>query len=51
MQRVYHVVCHDCTFEGVYETAATAAGECEGHDAAHRVSRLEIERPRSPRTV
>lgn len=50
-QRVYHVVCHDCPFEGMFETAATAAGECDGHDADHRVSQLEIKRPGPPRTV
>ena len=50
-QRVYHVVCHDCPFEGLFETAATAAGECESHDGDHRVSRLEIKRPAPPRTV
>jgi len=45
MQRVYHVVCHDCAFEGVYEAATTATDECEGHDADHCVSQLAIERP------
>lgn len=47
MGGVYHVVCHDCPFEGLYETAAEAVDAVETHSAenGHRVSQLEISRP------
>ena len=47
MKGVYHVVCHDCPFEGLYTSATTASGECENHEReyGHRVSHLEIDRP------
>lgn len=47
MSGVYHVVCHDCRFEGVYETAADAEAASGEHrrEHGHRVSLLEIERP------
>jgi len=47
MEGVYHVVCHDCQFEGLYKSATVAAGESETHETEHdhRVSRLEISRP------
>lgn len=47
MQGAYHVVCHDCPFEGLYTSATTATGECESHEDehGHRVSHLEISRP------
>lgn len=47
MGGVYHVVCHECPFEGLYEDvseAETASGtHREEHD--HRVSKLELDRP------
>ena len=53
MPGVYHVVCHDCPFEGLYEGAASAADErgahVEEHD--HRVSQLKIRRPDSAAPV
>lgn len=47
MQGVYHVVCHDCPFEGLYTSDTTATGERERHetDYGHSVSHLEIRRP------
>jgi len=47
MQGVHHVVCHDCPFEGLYESARTATGarEHHEHERDHRVSYLEISRP------
>lgn len=43
----YHVVCHDCPFEGLYESAAGAADAVESHSDEwdHRLSQLEISRP------
>lgn len=50
MERAYHVTCHECTFEGVFEDHRTALDEWNEHerDDDHRVSILEIGRP-SPR--
>ncbi|WP_276272858.1 hypothetical protein [Haloarcula litorea] len=47
MKGVYHVTCHECTFEGLYERRGVAADERGEHerDEGHRVSLLEIERP------
>lgn len=47
MGGVYHVVCHDCPFEGLYESAASAETAVETHTAEHdhRVSQMEISRP------
>ena len=47
MQGVYHVVCHECPFEGLYASVSDAAGDREGHkhEHGHRVSSLEIDRP------
>jgi hypothetical protein len=47
MSGVYHVVCHDCPFEGLYASATAATGERENHEHeyAHRVSHLKIDRP------
>ncbi|MDS0259619.1 hypothetical protein NDI56_09470 [Haloarcula sp. S1CR25-12] len=48
MEGVYHVVCHECPFEGLYTSATTATGELEDHEHehGHRVSHLEINRPK-----
>jgi len=47
MVGVYHVVCHDCRFEGLYMSAGNATGERDSHEAEHdhRVSYLELDRP------
>lgn len=47
MEGVYHVVCHECPFEGLYRSAKDALGERETHEHQHdhRVSHLEISRP------
>lgn len=47
MGEAYHVVCHDCPFEELYESAAEAVAAVESHsgDHNHRVSQLEISRP------
>lgn len=47
MEGVYHVVCHECPFEGLYGSTGTATGERETHEHEydHRVSHLEINRP------
>jgi len=47
MQGVYHVVCHECPFEGLYASAGNATGKLEDHERTqdHRVSHLEIDRP------
>jgi len=47
MEGVYHVVCHDCQFEGLYESDGVAIDVYESHEAehGHRVSYLEITRP------
>lgn len=46
MGGIYHVVCHDCPFEELYESAAEASAAVESHsgDHGHRVSKLEISR-------
>jgi len=48
MQGVYHVVCHKCQFEGLYGSAKNATVERKAHEQEydHRVSSLEIERPK-----
>ncbi|MDS0283420.1 hypothetical protein [Haloarcula onubensis] len=48
MSGVYHVVCHECPFEGLYTTAGDATGQREFHEDehGHRVSHLEISRPK-----
>jgi len=46
---VYHVVCHECPFEGLYEGRTDADDERRTHvnEHGHRVSALEISRPDS----
>ena len=53
MGGVYHVVCHECPFEGLYGSPKTATGEREAHEREHdhRVSHLEINRPEPPTEV
>ena len=48
MEGVYHVVCHKCAFEGLYRSATDATLEREAHEQEydHRVSSLEINRPK-----
>jgi hypothetical protein len=48
MGGVYHVVCHECRFEGLYD-GASADSERRTHvdEHGHRVSQLEISRPDS----
>jgi len=47
MDGVYHVVCRDCQFEGLYEGEPTATAVSDEHrdEHEHRVSKLEIDRP------
>jgi len=47
MEGVYHVVCHECPFEGIYRSAGTATGDRETHEHEHdhSVSSLELSRP------
>jgi hypothetical protein len=49
MSGVYHVVCHECPFEGLYEVSTSAQAERQSHadEHDHRVSQLEISRPDS----
>jgi hypothetical protein len=49
MSGVYHVVCHECPFEGLYDGATSADIERRTHvdEHGHRVSQLEITRPDS----
>ena len=49
MEGVYHVVCHDCPFEGLYERSTSADEERQAHEAehGHRISALRISRPDS----
>jgi len=49
MTGVYHVVCHECPFEGLYEGATEADAMCQGHadEHEHRVSQLELHSPNS----
>ncbi len=50
MEGVYHVVCHKCPFEGLYGSATHATVERTAHEQEydHRVSSLEITRPKPP---
>lgn len=47
MSGVSHVVCHECPFEGLYESTGSAADAVATHSSEHdhRVSRLKISRP------
>lgn len=47
MDRVYHVTCHECAFEGMFEDHGTALDEWNEHgrEDDHRVSLLELDRP------
>jgi len=53
MSGVYHVVCHDCPFEGLYEGRSSADTERRIHvdEHDHRVSQLQISRPDSAAPV
>jgi len=46
MGNAFHVVCHECSEEGVYESRPEAVSLREEHtdETGHRVSMLEIER-------
>lgn len=43
----YHVVCHDCAEEGIFEDEAAARGLQDAHEETtnHRVSCMEIGPP------
>ncbi len=43
----FHVTCHGCRFEGVYDDHAEATADRQRHelDSDHPVSLLEIDRP------
>jgi hypothetical protein len=47
MGEAFHLVCHDCTEEGVYDDrgAAESALECHRRDVDHRMSLLDIAAP------
>lgn len=40
----YHVVCHECAFEGLYEARSVAVGQRDAHESehGHRMSLLDI---------
>jgi len=48
MDGVFHLVCHECPEEGVYEDRTTAVSVLERHEreADHRMSLLDISDPR-----
>lgn len=45
MGGLYHLVCRDCAFEGIYTGQDVAEDDKAGHDAdsGHRTSLLDIE--------
>lgn len=45
MGAAFHVVCHECSEEGVYESQTEAVSLREAHadETGHRVSMMEIE--------
>lgn len=49
MGAVFHLVCHECSEEGVYEKRSTAVSALERHerDADHRMTLLDIEAARA----
>lgn len=49
MGKGFHLVCHECTEEGVYGDRQRAVSARERHerDADHRVSLLDITDPRT----
>ena len=49
MVGVYHVVCHECPFEGLYSSLNAARDERAQHEREYRhsVTHLEIDRPAS----
>ncbi|WP_170221573.1 hypothetical protein [Haloarcula marismortui] len=50
MGRRYHVVCHECAFEGLYEDASVAEGQRDAHtsDSGHRMSLRDISCQEAP---
>lgn len=46
MREVFHVVCHECAEEGLYESRSDAVSSRESHvdETGHRVSMLDIGR-------
>ncbi|WP_336337849.1 hypothetical protein [Haloarcula brevis] len=44
MAGTYHVVCHECAFEGLYEEPSVAEGRRDAHASAsgHRMSLCDI---------
>lgn len=48
MVGAYHLVCHECPFEGLFDDRAAAVREREEHESAtgHRTSLLDISEPK-----
>jgi len=46
----YHVVCHECAFEGLYEASSVAEGQRDAHASAsgHRMSLRDISSRETP---
>jgi len=46
----YHVVCHECAFEGLYEDPSVAEGQRDAHASAsgHRMSLCDISSQEAP---
>ena len=46
----YHVVCHECAFEGLYEDASVAEGQRDAHtsDSGHQMSLRDISCQEAP---
>lgn len=44
MGEAFHVVCHECTEEGLYDSRSAAVSSRESHvnETGHRVSMLDI---------
>lgn len=45
MGEAFHVVCHECPEEGLYDSRSVAASSRESHaeETGHRVSMLDID--------
>lgn len=50
MAESYHVVCHECAFEGLYEDPSVAEGQRDAHASAsgHRMSLRDISSQEAP---
>ncbi|MFB6224620.1 MAG: hypothetical protein ABEH86_13235 [Haloarcula sp.] len=50
MVGTYHVVCHECSFEGLFDDRTTAKRKRDTHEAecGHQMSLLDISVPETP---